>query len=262
MSRCDPPRAAGQPTAWPEAANVSPNDEVSGDAEVEDGVGGQAREQAPGLLARRTSAGRASVAGHNAFSPKRVSVTGWRGGRSSGPEDRGGQVVPPVDEGADQPAPGPAVGEPRPSAVASIDRSSTAARPSGRGWAAGRLGVHPLQAVVGEGQPGEDGRRRAEGVDGGAHVVDEAGQGQLLRPAAAAGGRGRLQHHDRAAGPGQGDRRRQPVGPGAHHHRVDHVRRGATCVRAGGRKPALKASNTGCMRSQSASGVWKLRAKP
>ena len=30
----------------------------------------------------------------------------------------------------------------------------------------------------------------------------------------------------------------------------------------GARNPALNASNTGCSRSQSPAGVWKLRAKP
>ena len=48
----------------------------------------------------------------------------------------------------------------------------------------------------------------------------EAGQGQILGPAPAAGVIGPLDDRHRQAGCGQGHRGREPVGPGPHHHHI------------------------------------------
>jgi hypothetical protein len=85
--------------------------------------------------------------------------------------------------------------------------------------------MHPLEAVLSEGERRPDGRRHAERVDGRADVVDEAGQGQLGRADPTTGLLGPFEDDDRATGTGQRDRRRQPVGPGADDDRIDGSRR-------------------------------------
>ena len=78
----------------------------------------------------------------------------------------------------------------------------------------------PGEAVLRQRQAAEPGRQDPERVHRRAHVVQEAGQRELGRAAAATRLVGRLQHQDRGAGLRQVDRRRQPVGTGADDHRV------------------------------------------
>ena len=71
--------------------------------------------------------------------------------------------------------------------------------------------VDPLHAVRLEVELGERGRRDAERLHRGAHVVHVARLGERLRPQAAADRRARLEQHDAAAGARQGDRGDEPV---------------------------------------------------
>ena len=82
---------------------------------------------------------------------------------------------------------------------------------------------HPAQAVPGEVQLGEERRGPAEGVDGAAHVVDEARQRALGRADAAAHGLRPFEERDRMTGPRELDRGRQAVGPAAHDHGIGSV---------------------------------------
>ncbi len=191
-----------------------------GAAQVEDGVGRQPPEQGPGVLPLEPAAGQRPRRPQG-LQPEPGQEDRVARDPDQRPKDRRGEFVPALGEGADEAAPGPAVG---PEGLGGGgQRPFEHRRPAvGQGVGGGRLGVNPLQAMIGQRHPREDGRRHAQGVDGGADVVDEAGKGQLLGPAAAARYIGPLQHHDRAAGPGQGHRRRQPVGPGPDHHRVRH----------------------------------------
>ena len=219
MRLCDPPLAAGQPTAWPEATNVSPNDEVRGAPRSRMAWAAmppnRARASSPSK-ARRASVG----AGHRAFNPNRVRVIGWRGTRSSGPRMepvRSSQWSTKGPTSRRQARPSSA---PRPSTVASSVRSSMAARPSGRGWAAGAPGWTHSRPWSASGSPAKTG--------------DDAPRGWMAlhtswtKP-------GRVSSSDRhpppaessassttteQPGPGQRDGGRQPVGPGPHHDRV------------------------------------------
>ena len=80
--------------------------------------------------------------------------------------------------------------------------------------------LDPLQAVLSQGQLGEDGGRSAQRMDRGADVVQEAGEGQCRGSRASADGGFGLQHQDAASGAGQRDGGRQPVRPGPDHDRV------------------------------------------
>ena len=89
----------------------------------------------------------------------------------------------------------------------------------------GRVGVHELEPVLRERQVAQEGRDEGEGVDGGAGVVHEARQRQLLGAAAAADGVGALEDRDRAAGPGEHDGRGEPVGARADYDGIARVLR-------------------------------------
>ena len=88
-----------------------------------------------------------------------------------------------------------------------------------------RVGVRQLEPVLGQRQAAQEGRSERQGVHRRARVVHEAGQRQLLRAAAAAHGLGALDEGDPAAGPGQHDRRGQPVGARADYDGVVRVLR-------------------------------------
>src|SRR5438093_12697333 len=66
-------------------------------------------------------------------------------------------------------------------------------------------------------------------MDGGAHIVNEAGQRQLPGSHAATEAGLRLEHENPAAGLGKDDCRREAVGPGANDDRIRliHPRTGA-----------------------------------
>ncbi len=94
----------------------------------------------------------------------------------------------------------------------------------GEGMRHGQFGVQPLQAVALQRHGTERGRVDTERVRGGARVVVEAGQGQLLRTGSPAHGVARLEHGHGEAAPGQLHGSGQPVRPRTHHDRIEHRR--------------------------------------
>ena len=84
----------------------------------------------------------------------------------------------------------------------------------------GDRSVGPGQAVVGQAQFGEGGGNRAKGVDGGAVVVEEAGQGQFRRATAPARGGGGFQHEHRKASSSEDGGGGEAVGAGANHYSI------------------------------------------
>ena len=156
-----------------------------------------------------------------ARTPKRVRTTGWRGGRRSGPRAVSASSSQRRTNGPTSRR------HARPSAPQGGGRVAQPPfqdhRPTVRqGMGGRRRRVDPLQAVLGEGHGPEHRRSGSEGMDGGAHVVDEPGQGELGGPSTAADRLGRLEHLHRQAGAGQRHRRRQPVRPRPHDDRVSH----------------------------------------
>jgi hypothetical protein len=82
------------------------------------------------------------------------------------------------------------------------------------------LGEGQLDPALGQAEALEERRGDGERVGGRADVVPEAGQRQLLGPAAAADRRRALDELHRDSGGGQGQRGREAVGPAADDHRV------------------------------------------
>ena len=91
-----------------------------------------------------------------------------------------------------------------------------------------RRGVHELDALGGRGEVREEARRRAEGQHRRADVVVEAGQGQLVGPAATPGDVGGLDDVHGEAALGQRDGRGEPVGAGADNDGIAAV--GHACL--------------------------------
>ena len=75
-----------------------------------------------------------------------------------------------------------------------------------------RFGMYQLQAMLSKRQAAQERRGQRKRVHGGADVVHEAGQCQLLGAAAAAHRVRSLEDCHRRAGLGERDRRREPVG--------------------------------------------------
>ena len=117
---------------------------------------------------------------------------------------------------------------PSPAAVSSTDRKSSAAVPSSNGMGERRRRVHPLDAVALERHRAHERRRGRERVDRRADVVDETGQRQLGRAAAAADRLLTLEHADRKPGAGKDDRRAEPIRPRADDGRIRHFAPDAT----------------------------------
>jgi len=85
----------------------------------------------------------------------------------------------------------------------------------------------PAEAVALELQPGEDGRRRPERVEGAEPVVEEAGERQLAAADGAAGVGLRFEDHDAPPGVGQQVGGHEAVGPGPDDNRVGVAGHGA-----------------------------------
>ena len=134
-----------------------------------------------------------------------------------------GQGLVTVDERPEQPAPCAPV---RPAQGLSRRREGPLeqGRPATVEWLRdGRVRVQELDASCREVHGPEERRGDREGQDRRADVVPEPGEGQFLGACPAAGRRGRLVDADRASGTRQGDRRRQPVGPGPDDDRIDRA---------------------------------------
>ena len=134
--------------------------------------------------------------------------------------------VPRLDEWPREGRPGIAVARPQPVErrgrrveIAVQRRAAVAAQ---RVREAG-LRVNPLEAEVRERHAPEHRRRRTRRVDGGHHVVVEAGQRQLGGPDRAAGCVGCLQDGDGAPRLGEPDRGSEPVRPAPDDDRVGHA---------------------------------------
>ena len=76
-----------------------------------------------------------------------------------------------------------------------------------------QVGVHPLEAEVGEGKLGQRRRPRAQGLHGRAHIMAEAGQRELRSAGTPTDGVVGLVHAYPEPGTSQGHRRGEPVGP-------------------------------------------------
>ena len=119
--------------------------------------------------------------------PKRDSASGWRGGPQR-PEDRAAAASPrraPAGRTSLRYACAVRAAESRARSPRSSGRSATAV-PSSSGCASGSAGLDQLEPVLGQRQLAQERRRQRGRVDGRADVVDEAGQRQLRRAAAAA----------------------------------------------------------------------------
>ena len=128
-----------------------------------------------------------------------------------------------MHERSEQPFPGAPVGGPK-----GLRRGRERSFQHGRPPAVERLGdrgvrMEELDAVGREVHGPEERRGDREGQDRRADVVPEAGEGQFLGSCPATGRRRRLVDPDRAPGTGQGDRCRQPVGPGSDDDRIDRA---------------------------------------
>ncbi len=207
-----PRAAAGHRPADRVAQGGEQQAEAAGQGRVEraERVRGHAREQRARAVAaeappqrRRPSAGRG---GRSAPAPAgggaprgaaraRRRSDRWRGARAGRPGARRRRRRPPGRRPSRRPS------APAPRRV-----------PSSRGWARGASGWTSSIPMLLQRQPPEEGRA-GEGVDRRADVVDEAGQRQLGRAAAAPRRVGGLEHQHRAPGLGDRERRGEPVRP-------------------------------------------------
>src|SRR5207245_7154716 len=83
-----------------------------------------------------------------------------------------------------------------------------------------RRGMSPVEAVVRQRQESKEGRPHGHGINGGADVVDKAGQRQFRRARAAADGFVSLDQKNRAARLGHGNGGGETVRSAANHDRV------------------------------------------
>src|ERR1019366_2029401 len=88
------------------------------------------------------------------------------------------------------------------------------------GMREGHFGKGPGEAMVGEGQPLEEGRDERQRMDGGAYVVHEARQRELRGARSASHGGSALDEQNRQSGARAGDRRSEAVRAGADDHDV------------------------------------------
>ncbi len=185
--------------------------------QVVDGVGGDAGPE--GLrLGRREQAlpehgGRQHGPQPEGDERQRV---GWQLHRR--PEDVVGDVVPAVDGRADQPAPALRVADGDARLLEGLEQHPGAAVVEGVGGVDLRL--RPGEPQLLERELAERRRVGAEGVDGRADVVQEAGEGQLGGPGAAAGDVLRLEDDHRGTGGGEADGSGEAVRARADHHGV------------------------------------------
>ena len=186
---CEPPRGTGQPFACAASAKTQGRAAGGDAAERGDGVGGEARRTGPRALSsrkRRVSQRRRAAARR---SPKRAQRYGSRGSAVPAEVRRksAASVSHLAEERRDQPAVRARVARaratwrsPRPSG-----RARRRCRP-GRGGPCGSSGCSHSRPCRVQRHRREGGRADAERVHGGARVVPEAGEGQLLGAGAAA----------------------------------------------------------------------------
>ena len=135
-------------------------------------------------------------------------------------QDVGEQGVRILEQRGDEPAPGGGVHAEF--VAGSLDRApqqhgrSVVERVGNRG-----PGADPLEPVLGQRQAAEEGREDAQRMGRGAHVVQEAGQGEFGRPGAPADRVGTLVHGDLRAGAREFYRGCEPVGARTDHHCVE-----------------------------------------
>ena len=120
---------------------------------------------------------------------------------------------------------------PSPAQVSSSERTMMPARAVVERVREVDLGVPPDQAVLGQRERGEERRRDAERVHGGADVVQQTGDGQLRGAGAAADRVLALEHRDRAARPARA-RPRRPARWDRSRRRPRRVVGHASCGRA------------------------------
>ena len=215
---CDPPFASGHPTRWASTPSIRPYPAVTGAFRLEDRVAGEPGEQCPRLVGVEPSAGDrvGRQDADRAVASERDRVLRRDRERRQQPV---GQVETGLDERAEQPAVGLGVGAETVGGVvhrAVQQRSATAVeRVRHR-----HVGVDPFQTVrlqrrVARSDLAERRRAERERMDRRTHVVQHAGQRQLLGPGAAAGSGGGFEHRHVPPGPRQRDGRHQPVRTGA-----------------------------------------------
>ena len=188
-------------------------------AQREDRVRGEAGEEGAGRLLAEGGAHRQGR-GPESVEPEREEFAG-RVGRQRGRVEHGsGEPLPALAQPAEDALPaGTVASEPgrrlRCRAVQQ-HRPTRSERVTDRDRR-----MRELQPVAVEGERAERGRGERERQHGRAHVVPEAGKGELLRAERTSGDRGRLEHEHTPAGLGEGHRRDETVRPRADHHGVD-----------------------------------------
>ena len=151
--------------------------------------------------------------------PKRASRIGCRGTWTSGPDRSSTSASQPRACGANVERQR-AASAPSDASVAVKPRSMTPAVPSSSGCASASSGMRELEAVPLEREGCERRRTGRERMDGRAHVVPVARQGQRFGARAAADLLGGFEQQHRIPRSGEERGRGEPVGPRADDHRV------------------------------------------
>jgi hypothetical protein len=210
---------------------------AEGLGEVEKGVAGETGEQSAGAEPREMSAGEGSGGGERVEAEARHEERVARHGEGRR-ESRFEEGRPTMDDGREQMTPGWAVGAERVGGLGEVAfENHGGAIVEGMSERGG--GVNPFEAVGGERERGEEGRGGGERMDGGAEVVEKAGQGERE----GAGGAARLglgfEDLDPQAGGSEDDGRGEAVGTGADNVRVvEQVSKSAFELHAGSAFPA------------------------
>jgi len=184
-----------------------------GPLQGDDGVGRKPREEGPRPLLPERRLGQAPGRAQ-ALQPEAGREQGV-GRKRQGLEDIPQKPLVALREGADEPPVCPAVGAETLGRL--LERAVQAQGPAAlEGMGKGDLGVDPFETEPLEPELTEEGRREGQGMDGGADVVDEAGEREGGRAGAAADRVRRLHEQDVPETPCERYGRGQAVGPGAH----------------------------------------------
>ena len=215
----DPPAATGQPAACPSNPRPSAKADVpaalSGSIEWAPHPARSARAASPRKRPRpRRSTGRTASRAKTAGQQRMPGQPGWA-------EDVGKQRLPAGYEWSHQP---PVGGTVRPQPLGcQVQRAVQHCRPpTVQGMRQREIGVEQPQAVRGEWERAQERRGDRQRVNARAHVVQVAGQCQLLGAGAAPRSSPPLQNPHRSPRQGKRDRRGKAVRPGADDDCIRH----------------------------------------
>ncbi len=183
-----------------------------------------------------------SRAGGRAGTPNRARSSGWRGGRVTGASSIGTRRSHSRASGPNRRRQASASRPSASSIGAEVPLQDDA--PAGlQRMGERRLGLDPLKAVPTEVERAEERRGEAQRVDRGARVVDEPRQRELGGAGPAADLVGGFVHPYGPPGPGELDRRGEPVGPRPDDDRVEPVRAHGRVAAASGMPAAIRRRN-------------------